>query len=210
MAKKWKQVVRDAMRKSARKETRKRSAVDNPAFNYRWEHVRAVVKTSKKLAKLTGADADVIEAAAWLHDVAKYAGDDHPQEGARVARELLPQCDFPKDKIEHVAQVIEAHMGLWREKPLSDLEAQVLWDADKLTKIGVLAAVHWLSGDVTRNRVEETEDVIARWKSADWREKTVASMHTAPARRAAYRRFVAFDQMLTALRSEWNATDLSK
>lgn len=208
MTKKWQKAVRTAMRKSASKQNNKRSAADNPAFSYRWEHVRAVVKTGKKLAKLTRADAEIIEAAAWLHDICKEAGDRHPQEGAKYARQFLPKTDFPAEKIEAVAYVIEAHMGLWRKKPLQNLEAQVLWDADKLTKIGVLAGVHWLSGDVTRNRIESTEDVIKRWKSADWREKTVASMHTAPARRAAYRRFTAFDAMLTALKVEWDAQDI--
>ncbi len=205
----WRKAVRNAMWKSADKQTTKKSAADDPAFSYRWEHVRAVVKTAKKLAKLTGADAEVIEAAAWLHDVAKKAGDRHPQEGAKFALKFLPKTDFPAEKIPHVAVVIEAHMGLWRKEPLTDLESQVLWDADKLTKIGVLAAVHWLSGDVTRNRIGKTEDAIKRLKSARWRSKTVASMHTEPARRAAFHRFVAFDAMLEALKAEWNVTDVN-
>lgn len=204
----WRKAVRNAMWKSADKQTTKKSAADNPAFSYRWEHVRAVVKTAKKLAKLTGADKEVVEAAAWLHDVAKKAGEQHPQEGAKFALKFLPKTDFPEDKIAHVATVIEDHMGLWREEPLTDLESQVLWDADKLTKIGVLAAVHWVSGDVTRNRIGKTEDVIKRLKSTRWRAKTVASMHTEPARNAAFHRFVAFDALLEALKIEWNATDV--
>ncbi len=210
MARKWQKAVRNAMRKSAAKQNNKKSAADNPAFSYRWEHVCAVVKTGKKLAQLTGADVEIIEAAAWLHDICKEAGDQHPQEGAKYARHFLPKTDFPPEKIEAVAHVIEAHMGLWRKTPLQNLEAQVLWDADKLTKIGVLAAVHWLGGDVTRNRISGTGDVIKRLQSADWREKTVASMHTEPARRAAYRRFAAFDAMLSALQTEWGAKDVSR
>jgi uncharacterized protein len=207
--KNWQKAVRTAMWKSADRETNKKSAADNPAFAYRWEHVRAVVKTAKKLAKLTNADPDVLEAAAWLHDVAKKAGDQHPQEGAKFALKFLPKTDFPEEKIAHVAMVIEDHMGLWRKEPLTDLESQVLWDADKLTKIGVLAAVHWISGDVTRNRIRKTEDVIKRMKSARWRSKTVASMHTEPAQRAAFHRFVAFDAMFEALQTEWNVKDVN-
>lgn len=210
MIQKWQKAVRNAMQKSASKQNNKKSAADNPAFSYRWEHVRAVVKTAKKLAKLTNADSDVIEAAAWLHDVAKQAGDKHPQAGAKFALKLLPKTDFPSEKIPHVASVIEDHMGLWRDEPLTNLESQVLWDADKLTKIGVLAAIHWLGGDVTRNRVTKTEDVVKRLKSANWRAKTVASMHTEPARRAAFHRFVAYDAMLSALQTEWSVADVSE
>ena len=177
-------------------------------FNYRWEHVQAVVKSAVQLAKLVEADVDVVEAAAWLHDVLKGLGEKHAKEGAMFARNYLPQTDFPPSKIELVARCIEEHSGLWRDKPLTLLESQVLWDADKLTKIGVTAIVHWMGLDLLRGKMKTTEDVIARLDSAEWRSKTVESMHSLPARRAAESRFMAYDQLLTQLKTEWNAADL--
>ena len=177
-------------------------------FSYRLEHVRAVVTVANQLAKLTGADHDVIEAAAWLHDICKEAKNRHPQEGAKFAREFLPTTDFPVEKIEAVAVAIEEHMGLWRDEPLTRLESQVLWDADKLTKIGITAAAHWMGGDFTRGRIQSTENLIERLNSTNWRAKTVASMHTEPAKRAAQSRFAAYDHMLAQLSAEWHATDI--
>ena len=178
-------------------------------FLYRWEHVQAVVITALRLAELVGADTDIVEAAAWLHDVCKESGDKHPQKGAAFARELLPQTSFPKKKIEAVATAIEQHMGLWRDEPLTNLEAQVLWDADKLTKIGVMAAFQWTGGGVSDSKRQvSTESMIKRLGSADFRDKTVASMHTKPARRAAKKRFKAYDKLVAGLSAEFNASDL--
>ena len=211
MAKKknWRKAVKDAMYAAALLEAQKKSGDFRPNFLYRWEHVQAVVTTALKLAKLVDADAAVVEAAAWLHDVRKDAKDKHPQEGAAFARQLLPQTTFPKKKIEQVASAIEQHMGLWRDEPLKNLEAQVLWDADKLTKIGVMAAFQWTGAGVngSKRRVT-TADMIERLGSADFRSKTIASMHTKPAKKAAKRRFEAYDALVDGLSAEFNATDL--
>lgn len=207
--KSWRKAVREAMYAAAYAEARARTKSKSPPFNYRWEHITAVVNASLKLAALTGADAEIVEAAAWLHDIAKDPKEEHPIEGAKFARDFLPQTNFPQDKIEAVARAIEDHMGLWRENgPLENLESQVLWDADKLTKIGLTAAIHWMGNDLTSSKQRDTLELIARWRSMEWREKTVASMHTESARRAAQERFEGYNRLVDELEREWFADDL--
>ena len=110
------------MEEAAKKEAKARYGTPRPTFNYRWEHVQAVVKVAIKLAEETGADVEVVECAAWLHDVCKQSHKQkHPEAGAAFARKLLPKTNFPKKKIEPVARAIEDHMGLYREKPLKKL-----------------------------------------------------------------------------------------
>lgn len=205
----WRDTVRQMMYQSAFDEAQRKCDCDTPSFLYRWEHVLAVVTAGVRLAGLTGADVEVVEAAAWLHDIAKEAKDDHPRLGAAVARKVLPQTDFPSHKIEAVAHAIETHMGLWLDAPLDTLEAQVLWDADKLTKIGLTAAIHWLAGSVASNKQRTTEDIVADHQLAEWRSKTVASMHTEPARRAAIGRYAAYDRLWRELEMEWTGADLT-
>lgn len=205
----WREAVYDAMYKAALDEARRQSPFDQPPFMYRWEHVKAVVKNAIKLAALTGADADVVEAAAWLHDIAKDSGEDHPRQGAKMARQLLVKTDFPEAKIAAVAQAIEEHKGLWLEAPLSTLEAQVLWEADKLTKIGLLAAVHWLAASIVAGKDNDTEGIIRDHQAAEWRARTVASMQTPAARQAAAQRFDAYNWLWQELESEWFGADLS-
>ena len=134
----WREAARAAMYEAAQGELLARHGTTDVSFNYRWEHVTTVVTLALRLAGLTGADAEIVEAAAWLHDVRKHPdGNRHPIAGAAFARDFLPATDFPPGKIEATAAAIADHMGLWRDEPLTVLEAQVLWDADKLAKIGL-------------------------------------------------------------------------
>ncbi|MFQ5399752.1 MAG: HD domain-containing protein [Anaerolineae bacterium] len=206
--KKWRKAVKRAMREATEREALARYSNGEHSFNYRWEHVKAVVTLAVKLAQLVGADVEVVEAAAWLHDVRKEKKDEHPKEGAQFARALLPQTDFPPEKIEHVAKAIENHMGLWRDEPLTDLESMVLWDADKLAKIGLTAAFHWTGGALAGSTKHQMSDLIARARDAGWQRKTVASMHTKPARRAAKARLKAYKRLWDTLEGELRGDDL--
>ncbi len=205
----WREQCRQAMYAATLKEARERYGVDAPHFNYRWEHVLAVHRLALRLAQLTGADADVVEAAAWLHDVRKGAGERHPQEGAAFARQFLPQTDFPAHKIEAVACAIAEHMGLWRDEPLPTLESRVLWDADKLAKLGLTAAFHWLGDMMARDRPASLEALLAGLRDAEWQKKTVASMHTPYARRAAQSRLKRFRELWRMLEAELQGDDLA-
>ncbi|MBP6472240.1 MAG: HD domain-containing protein [Chloroflexi bacterium] len=205
----WRKAVKKTMQQATEQEIIYRfGSLDNASFNYRWEHVQSVVALATRLGELTGADLEVVEAAAWLHDVRKDAGDSHPRQGAKFAREFLPQTTFPPEKIERVAQAIEDHMGLWRDKPLKNLESMVLWDADKLAKIGLTAVFHWTGLALAGNKSRALSDLIARGRSADWQAKTVASMHTKPARRAAKSRLKSYNKLWDSLEAELKGDDL--
>ena len=205
----WRDAARAAMHTATLAELRGRHGTDQVSFNYRWEHVTTVVTLALRLAELTGADAVTVEAAAWLHDVCKFTdGEQHPAAGAAFARAFLPTTDFPPGKIDAVAEAIADHMGLWRDEPLTVLEAQVLWDADKLAKIGLTAVFHWTGGALAGSRMHTLEALIRRARANEWLPRTVASMHTPPARRAAAARLAAFQQLYDALERELTGNDL--
>jgi uncharacterized protein len=205
----WRAAARERMYAATLDELRGRYGTADTSFNYRWEHVTTVVTLALRLAALTGADLEVVEAAAWLHDISKFTHRDaHPIAGAAEAREFLATTDFPPEKIDAVADAIAAHMGLWRDEPLTVLEAQVLWDADKLAKIGLTAVFHWTGSSLAGDRPRTVEELITRGRSADWQAKTVASMHTAPARRAAQKRLEAFNRLWDELEGELSGADL--
>jgi uncharacterized protein len=206
----WRKAARKVMFEATQAEAEKRYGTREPIFNYRWEHVTAVVTLAIKLAQLTGADQDVVEAAAWLHDIRKDAGNNHHRQGAKFARKFLQETNFPTKKIDQVAHVIQEHMGLYRDKPLQNLEAQILWDADKLAKIGLTAAFHWLGGDLARGKPHTTTDFVKNGRDVNWQKKTVKSMHTKPARRAAKARLKAYNQLWKQLESELNGDDLKE
>jgi uncharacterized protein len=179
-----------------------------PAFAYRWEHVQAVVRLALRLATLTGVDCEIVEAAAWLHDVAKgSAGGDHGREGAAAARTILAQTDFPPHKVEAVADAIAKHVGYARSEPVEPLEAAVLWDADKLTWLGATSALHIVGSPVGRGRAT-TVECLEDLSDIAWREGIARSLHTAPARAAGRKRVKAYRAFYRQAAREFDGDDL--
>jgi hypothetical protein len=74
----------------------------------RWAHTQGVAAAARRLAPILGEDADLLEAAAWLHDIG-YAPniahlDFHPLDGARYLR------DF-EDADPRVCALVAYHTG---------------------------------------------------------------------------------------------------
>jgi len=194
----WRPIVQAVARGAAHIEGRLRG---EGRFNYRWEHVQAVVSLARWLAAETGADAEVAEAAAWLHDIAKSEAN-HAHVGAERAREILAATDFPAENVDAVADAIAQHEGLTLDAPLSPLAAAILWDADKLAKLGATGDLHFLAaGFSLRPTTQETAEDQRRW-TEDIAARTAASMNTAPARAEAARRLEATRAWNAALRRE--------
>jgi uncharacterized protein len=207
-AESWQQIIRGAALDATLGEARRRYGTEHLPFNYRWEHVRAVVRLALRLAELTGADAEVVEAAAWLHDIRKRGRDDnHGVDGAADAREILAATDFPPAKIDAVADAISKHVGLVRDEPVEPLEAAVLWDADKLAKLGATAVVHFIGYRLSHREID-TEELLERLSDQPWQPAAVRSFHTAPARAAGEARLALFQSFWDHARREFHAADL--
>jgi putative nucleotidyltransferase with HDIG domain len=207
----WHVAVREAARQAAEREM---AAGEGASLNYRWEHVQAVVTTALRLTDLVGADREIVEAAAWLHDVAKETQGEpgrghHGQVGAEIARALLADTDFAPHKIEAVADAIAKHVGLVKEHLVEPLEAAVLWDADKLTKLGpVIVAHEALLAAQKPIDLQGTPDV-GKWVfDRDLGARIAASMSLPLARRAAQARVLAMGDFTRQLERAWRAEDL--
>jgi len=120
-----------------------------PLYDYRGDHVQQVVHLAKILAVDANADLEVVTIAAWLHDSAKpgLGGveiHDHGVASAALAREYLLERDFELHLINKVCEVIEKHVGLTLKKPLEPIEAQVIWEADKIYKLGLIGFLQYI------------------------------------------------------------------
>lgn len=187
---------------------------ESPRFNYRWEHLQAVWQLCQRLANQLGADLEVLEAAVWLHDIVKsHAVELEPipdaQLAAEEARRFLADTDFPPSKIDAVAGAILVHEGLYKDQPLEQLEAAVLWDADKLSKLGATYLVHSLcirpafdpifQGTPTTTQI--VIDSLEQWLQIG--QRIVDSMNTEPGRAEGARRLDYLRQFVTELKGEW-------
>lgn len=105
-------------------------------------HVERVYNLAVRIAKEENADLDVVKAAALLHDIARAMEDegkieDHTVEGARMARKILEEANFPREKVDKIIHCIEVHRFKKNVKA-ETLEAKILQDADRLDIIGAI------------------------------------------------------------------------
>lgn len=182
--------------------------VQVPIFNYRFEHTFAVVKMARWLCGQVGADLDVVECAAWLHDVRKrlkdpFSKDTHAQDASADLASILAATDFPPDKLPAVRHAIEHHVGLKLARRLEPIETACLWDCDKLSKLGAASLIHFgaISGAF---QPITTGDILGRGEA--WLilcEGIVASFNTGPAKAEGARRLAFLKAHYAQLHREW-------
>ena len=106
-----------------------------------WDHVERVRKLALRIGKEEGADLEVLEIAAYLHDIMReeemrLKGDFcHAEKGAERAGVFLKSMGY--DKWGEVVHCIRAHRFHGGNVP-ETLEAKVLYDSDKLDSIGAI------------------------------------------------------------------------
>jgi len=109
-----------------------------------FDHVLRVLALAERIGQAEGADLEILRAAVLLHDVSGSfpAGGrtGHHLSSAEFAREVLKQEGWPQDRIAAVMHCIRAHRFRDRSEPPATLEAQILFEADKLDVLGAIGA----------------------------------------------------------------------
>jgi uncharacterized protein len=213
----WKDAVMALARQRATTESLDlwgQSPAESPRFNYRWEHLLAVERLCRDLGSQLGADSDVLAACVWLHDIVKtHSTDQGPVADAALAsdeaRRFLLTTDFPPSKVDAVYRAILVHEGLYKDERLGQLDAAILWDADKLSKLGATYLVHTLCSrpafdPIFQGRPTDTALVVEslrRWLEIG--EKIARSMNTDPGKAEAVRRLAFLREFAEELEAEW-------
>lgn len=117
-----------------------------------FDHILRVYRMAERLAQTEGADLEIVQAAALLHDVDSSQllevdgkRKSHHHTAAGFAHIILNFEGWPEDRIEAVAHCIRAHRFRDDREQPQTLEAKVLFDADKLDAIGAIGAVRAIS-----------------------------------------------------------------
>lgn len=143
-------------------------------FDYRYEHTRTAVAIAGSLAREVGVDPVLARIAAWLHDLAKCwepslteaenreRAENHGPAGGREAAAFLLGLGFPSKLTGQVEQAIANHVGYLKGFALETPLDALLWDADKLTKVGVAGCLHFLGANLTlREKFIDLEEFFA-------------------------------------------------
>ncbi len=186
-----------------------------------FDHTRRVLHNAEKLAAdLPEAELQIIRLAALLHDIARpgeMGGKGkpcHAREGAAACASVLKKNNFPAAVIERVCACIRSHRFRGDGPAPESLEAEIIYDADKLDSIGAIGigrAFHFAGRENARVHNSIEEALNSREYSRDdsaYREYLVKLRHisnrmlTVPGRRYAAGRAEFMHSFFTQLESE--------
>ncbi len=108
-----------------------------------FEHVLRVHQLAARIAQAEGADAEIVHAAALLHDSrgsapGTNAREEHHLASALFAAEVLRAEGWQAGRIHAVQHCIRAHRFRSKGEAPQTIEAQCLFDADKLDVLGAI------------------------------------------------------------------------
>lgn len=185
-------------------------------------HAFRVRDIAVRIAAAIGADVDVVEAAALLHDIGHETGRaDHASRGASLAADLLAGCRFPAEKISAVITCIEHHH--WQpdragDPPEPTLEYQAFADADRLDALGAIGIARTFAfGGAHQRPIWDPDPNAAtapesgRSTIQDFYDKLLrlpADMYTEPGRHFAGSRVAVMQEFLKTFYLEWKGLDV--
>ena len=111
-------------------------------------HIERVVRTAVEIGKREGADLEIIELSAILHDIfaneekrSSVEGFRHEIEASKEARNILKTLGLADRTVDAVCHCIESHRKRTGRIQPQTIEAKCLFDADKLDCIGAIGIV---------------------------------------------------------------------
>lgn len=191
-----------------------------------FEHVRRVYRLAERIARAEGADLEIVRAAALLHDAqgsdpGKQVRHNHHHASAKFAAQVLAGEGWSAERISAVLHCIRAHRFRGDESPQT-LEAQVLFDADKLDVLGAigvaraiayatLAGMPWYFPPSAHFR--ETGEELPGEPHSAYHEylfklrRVPERLYTATARALAVERLRYLEEFFQRLSREWEGED---
>lgn len=106
-----------------------------------WYHIARVRRLAVRLAEAEGAEREIVELAALVHDIADWKFTDGDETvGPREARALLAREGADAETIDRVAEIVAtiSFKGAGIATPMRTLEGQCVQDADRLDAIGAI------------------------------------------------------------------------
>jgi len=177
----------------------KMSELEGTAHSY--GHVDRVLKIATFLAKKEGADVELVQIGAILHDIGRTVGEPHNETGAKLASEILNGEGYSSHRSKKVARIVLRHALPFRGQ-LENLEEKIVWDADKIDLLGaagIARVFHWLNRKPFETIVEDCFEEI---------EPVYGLLNTETAKKIAEERHRRTMEFLSALKEELSLKDL--
>lgn len=184
-------------------------------------HLERVRRNAEAImADYPEADRLVVLAACYLHDLVNLEKNDPRRAqasrlSADLARRLLTEEGFPREKLDGVAHAIAAH-SFSAAIPAETLEAKIVQDADRLDGLGAvgLARMFYIAGRMGSG-LAHGSDPLAQDRPLDDKRYALdhipvklallpGMMQTQAGRKLAEARLALLEDFRTAFAAEWN------
>ena len=154
-----------------------KEANDSPRNKYGktvWKyHLETVAKHALTLGKKLGADLEVVELAAYLHDLASLVDETkiakHHLHGAKMAEEILRELGLPEEKIKAVKACIFSHRGSLKITRKT-LEEKIIASADAMSHFSYLPDMFFLAYGVHKFQTEEGAAWLKEKLERSWKK----------------------------------------
>ncbi len=182
----------ERIRRTIEESEKKFSGKKDAKAGFLWEHTVLVAAQAFRLAKAEQENPDLTALVALFHDSGKFAGgryhaDDEPEEeeAARLARATLEETGL---KMADTGHVVRALRSLYQSGASRNRLADIVHDADFLSKFGYLGVASFFVKSALRGRNLETAAMDYLSKELTYAAVLPANMRTAAARRLAVRK----------------------
>jgi len=137
-------------------------------------HIFPVVQISKHLANLLNVDREVVELAAWLHDIGSIINgrEDHHITGAKIAEQKLRGFGYPEEKIRRVVLCVLSHRGSKSIKQQS-VEEKIIAEADAIDAFDRLSGLFEAAYVFENKSREEARDSVKNKLINKWNQLTL-------------------------------------
>lgn len=144
---------------------------EKDGYDFWDEHIKYVVENARKLAKQYGADIEIVELGALLHDIAmpsEYGErEEHHIYGAEIAEQLLAELEYPKDRIERVKNCVLNHRGT-KDRPRNTIEEQCVADADAIAHFDCIPTLFALAYKEMNLSIADGKEYIRKKLERDY------------------------------------------
>jgi len=115
-----------------------KKTLDNESTGHGYWHSYRVAKSALSIGKQEKGNLQILELAAWLHDIAVPQGrKNHHLNGVKQGSKILKDLNVPPNIIIPVKNCILKHRYS-RKYPLNTIEEKILQDADNLDALGAI------------------------------------------------------------------------
>jgi len=144
---------------------------EKDGYDFWNEHIKYVVENARKLAEKYGADVEVVELGALLHDIAmpsEYGErEQHHIYGAEIAEKLLTELNYSTEKIEKVKNCVLNHRGS-KDRPRNSIEEQCVADADVIAHFDCIPSLFSLVYKEMKLSISEGKEYVRKKLERDY------------------------------------------